>query len=107
MKKFIFAVAALLAVAMMFTACGKKDDVKDEAVTQTQQVEEDSFFSSCLVSDNSFSLDGFSSFISSDTEGVSVISISFTSSFLQDAKEKARQNIKRNESIIFFIGITS
>ena len=41
MKKFIFAVAALLAVAMMFTACGKKDDVKDEAVTQTQQVEED------------------------------------------------------------------
>ena len=41
MKKFIFAIAALLAVAMMFTACGKKDEVKDEAVTQTQQVEED------------------------------------------------------------------
>ena len=42
MKKFVFAVAALLAVAMMFTACGKKDDVKDEAVSQTQQVEKES-----------------------------------------------------------------
>ena len=40
MKKFIFAVVALLAVSMMFTACGKKDEAKDEPVSQTQNADD-------------------------------------------------------------------
>ena len=41
MKKFIFAIAAILAVTMMFSACGKKDEQPSEPVSQTQDTATD------------------------------------------------------------------
>ena len=41
MKKFIFAIAAILAVTMMFSACGKKDEQPSEPVSQTQDAATD------------------------------------------------------------------
>ena len=41
MKKFIFAIAAILAVTMMFSACGKKDEQPSEPISQTQDTATD------------------------------------------------------------------